>query len=92
MEPGAPTPEKRGANRPRGAAPVLLPTFAVATVAVVLAVVALDRIDSDVGDAVAILLVLVLTGVLLTAIWRLAGEDGSPDGEDGPGRSGEPPT
>jgi hypothetical protein len=67
---------------------VLLPAFFVGTVAIVLAVVALDRIDSAVGDAGAFALVLVCAGLLMNAIRRLLDEQ-TPPGDDQPDRPGE---
>ena len=83
-----------GANRPRrrptqSAAPVLLPTFFVAIVAVVLAVIALNRIQSGVADTAAVLLIVLLAGLLLAAILRLLRQDGD-DRQDRPGDGDAP--
>ena len=67
---------------------MLLPAFLVGTVAMVLAVVALERIDSDVGDAGAFALLLLFAGLLLIAIRRLLDEQ-TPAGDDEPDRSRE---
>ena len=67
---------------------MLLPAFFVASVAIVLAVVALNRIDSGVGDAGAFALVLLFAGLLVTSIRRLLDEQ-TPAGDDQPDRTGE---
>jgi hypothetical protein len=58
---------------------VLLPAFFLSVAAVVLAVVALVRIDSDLADAGAIALVIFLAGALLISISRLLGEQSPTD-------------
>ncbi len=69
------------------AAPVLLPTFFAATVVIVLAVVALDRLQSDLADAGVLLLAVVLAGLFLAAIGRLLRDQGPEAGDDPPDRA-----
>jgi hypothetical protein len=74
-------PWNRARRRRDAAAPVLLPAFFASVAAVVLAVVALVRLDSDLADAGAIALVVLLAGALLVSILRLLSEpsDEPPD-------------
>jgi hypothetical protein len=76
------SPPKRATGRRRSAAPVLLPTFTVATGLLVLAVVAMFRIDSDLADAGVFVLLVVAAGLLLSAIARLLADQEPAAGED----------
>lgn len=67
---------------------MLLPGFFLATVVMVLAVVALVRIDSPLGDAGVFVLALGFAGILMIAIRRLL-DEGTPAGDEPPERSGE---
>ena len=63
---------------------MLLPTFFVGIAAVVLAVVAIDRIHSGLADAGAVLLLVLVAGLLQAAIVRLVDQQG----DDPPDRTG----
>ena len=63
-------------------APGLLVAFFAATVAMVLAVVAIGRTGSDWSDAGAILLLIALVGLVLAAIRRRLGEQDQPATDD----------
>jgi hypothetical protein len=77
------------ADEPRVAAgqhrvmPELLPTFFLATLAIVGAVVLIARIDSDVADFVAIALLIGTLGLLMRGLWRRLDEDEQSSDGDG---------
>jgi hypothetical protein len=74
---------RRRSHRRRGdgTGAALLPTFFAGTLAMVLAVVAMARIDNGWADLAAVALLVIVTGVLLAAIGRRLGDD---EDEDGP--------
>jgi hypothetical protein len=55
--------------------PALLPTFFVGTLAMVLAVVAMARIDKGWADLAAVAFLVVIAGALLLAIGRRLGDE-----------------
>jgi hypothetical protein len=64
------------------AMPTLLPTFFLATLAIVAAVVLIARVDSDAADFAAIALVIGTLGLLMHGLWRrLDDEDDEPSSE-----------
>ena len=67
--------------------PILLPSFFVAMLAVVAAIVVIGRTGSDLADIGAVALLLLTAGVMLAVIARPLGEQPPPDGpgdrEDG---------
>jgi hypothetical protein len=69
-------------GRGDSASPPLLPTFVVGTLAMVVAIVAMARIDNGWGDAAAVVFLVIVAGVLLLAIVRRL-SDGADDDEDG---------
>jgi hypothetical protein len=68
-------------RRPDTAAPVLLPTFVAATLAMVGAVVAIAAIDSDWADLVAIAILVAVLALLLHGLMRRIDEDEPDEGE-----------
>jgi len=62
-----------------GTGPALLPTFVAGTLAMVLAIVAMARIDSDWADFGAVAFLVVVAGVLLVAIGRRLGDEDEDD-------------
>jgi hypothetical protein len=75
-------------RRRDGSTPILLPSFVVAMLAVVAAVVVVGRTGSDLADIGAIALLFLMAGLMMVAIARLLGEqppeDGPGDREQGP--------
>ena len=63
----------------REVALTLLPTFFLATIVMVLAIVVMAAVDSDVADACAFVLLLVTLGVLMAGINRQLGDGDSDD-------------
>jgi hypothetical protein len=70
------------------ATPILLPSFFIAMLAVVAAVVVVGRTGSDLADIGAVALLLLTAGLVLRAITRRLGEgppqEGPGDREEGP--------
>jgi energy-converting hydrogenase Eha subunit A len=70
-------------RRRDSAAPVLLPTFTLAVMAIVLAVVVIGRTGSDLADVGAVVLLLAAVAALGVAIGRRL-DDQEPDTPDQP--------
>ena len=73
----------RFAHRRDESAPILLPSFFVAMLAVVAAVVVIGRTGSDLADIGAFALLLLTAGLMLIAIARHLSEEPN-DPEEGP--------
>ena len=58
-----------------GTGPALLPTFVAGTLAMVLAIVAMARINSDWADFGAVAFLVLVAGLLLLAIARRLGDE-----------------
>lgn len=79
-------PHRFGRRRERSS-PILLPSFVVAMLAVVVAIVVIGRTGSDLATIGAVAVLLLATGVMMVAIAKPLGEqppsDGPGDREDG---------
>jgi hypothetical protein len=73
---------RRFDRRPDGSTPILLPSFFVAMLAVVAAIVVIGRTGSDLADVGAVVLLLLAAGLMMVAVARLLGKQPP---EDGPG-------
>ena len=69
----------RFARRRDESAPILLPSFFVAMLAVVGAVVVVGRTESDLADIGAVALLLLAAGLMLVAIARRLSEPNDPE-------------
>jgi hypothetical protein len=76
--------QTRRAQRGDGAAPALLPTFFVATLAMVGAVVGIAAIDSDWADLGAIVILIAVLAFLLSELMRRLDDDEPGPPGDGP--------
>jgi hypothetical protein len=71
-------PRSHGVN---GEGLALLPLFFLGTIVMVLAIVAMARIDDDWADVGAVVLLVIVAGLLLLAVARRAGDDDDDGGE-----------